>query len=243
MVNYLRWLAAELHLPEELRGPLNEQGALEWFCQTLATPGLHTLQSRYQALAGMDHAVFVFPAEKLLVEKILVPLHQAKVAFVLGHELGCIALCGLVGEMLTVFKFQISTKGTGPTALSCNQQKRLFGGEVESLQQSRRIGALELLGVIDTETATLLIELSATRNKYIHRLSHSHDTMSRDAARTYSIAAQLVGKLLGLGLSGFSSTIAPDVLDYLSRLRSQSHSPATSDLSEAPITNPDELAT
>src|SRR5258707_5386787 len=113
LLNYLRWFAAEddMHF--------NADTSLEWFCSTLPhRPLLGTLRERYEQVNGLDVQLFLFPHEKILVEKVLIPFHQAKVAFVLGHELGCIALCGMVAEMLATFRFQVSPHGTGPQAMT-----------------------------------------------------------------------------------------------------------------------------
>src|SRR5262245_30780423 len=95
-LNYLRWIEADETM-QKLGFTLNAESALNWFCQTLHRPLMSALVGRYAQVANLDHALFFFPTEHpVLVEKVLIPLHQAKVAFVLGHEFGCIAMCGMV---------------------------------------------------------------------------------------------------------------------------------------------------
>ena len=189
--------------------------ALAWFCQTLSAPILEALRGRYKALMGVDHQMAIFPVEPVLLEKVLYPLHQAKVAFVLGHELGCIALSGMVAEMLATLRFQISPFGSGQQALSKGRQTRLFGRDFEEMEHSRRLGLLELLGLIDLATGDEFKELSSIRNRYLHRLSHPHKEMSDDARRAYELAVGLAFKILGIGLKDRRATIAPEVLAYI----------------------------
>lgn len=219
MLNYLRWFAAEEKAGEAMGLPFNAETSLEWFCQTLQRPVLDALKGRYAALAGIDHQIAVFPTEQALVEKVLIPLHQAKVAFVLGHELGCIALSGMVAEMLATLRFQVSPLGSGPTALTEARQQRLFGNPFERIDHSRRVGILELTGLIDLQTGDLFKEMSKIRNAYLHRLSHPHEEMAKDARRSYELAVMLAVKVLGLGIAQGGAKISPEVLAYIKARR------------------------
>jgi hypothetical protein len=212
-LNYLRWFAAE-DLPGNV-DPLNADIALGWFCQTLRRPLLGVLKARYGNLVGLDNQLAVFPHEEVLIEKVLIPLHQAKVAYVLGHELGCIALSGMVAEMLATLRFRVSGFGSGPNAMTKRRQERLFGRDFEGMEHSRRVGILELLKLIDSETAEQFSILSKVRNKYLHRLSEPHEELAKDALRSYAIAVTLAVKTLGLGFKESSVTINPEVLAYI----------------------------
>ena len=48
------------------------------------------------------------PAEPTLLEKLVWPLRHAKGSYALGTHLGCIALCGMVGEMVAILLWDIS---------------------------------------------------------------------------------------------------------------------------------------
>lgn len=214
MLNYLRWFAAD-EVPVTTQ-PLTAEGTLEWCCQTLDRASLvDVLKGRYLSLKGLDDALFIFPAEKALIEKILIPLHQAKVAYVLGHELGCIALAGMVAEMLATLRFQISRFGSGPDAMTPRQQERLFGRSFERLEHSRRIGLLQLLHLIDRSAADEFVELSQLRNKYLHRLSEPHEELAADAKRSFEIAVRLAVKITGLAVEGAKIKLNPELLAYV----------------------------
>ncbi|MDX2118347.1 MAG: hypothetical protein SFY96_09220 [Planctomycetota bacterium] len=170
---------------------------------------------RYQKIEKIDERLEGFPWEPVLVEKVLIPIHQAKVAFVMGHELGCIALCGMVGEMLAVFRFQISeyarTHGTTNRVTSGRRKVRNF----EEQTQTQRMGLLKELGLIDSETKDKLAKLARTRNKWLHRLSETHEALSDDAIESYRLACELAEAFFRSGGEGERFNLNPDVLAYL----------------------------
>jgi hypothetical protein len=219
-LNYLRWLSAEGIVP-----PCTAETALEWFCQTLThRPVLESLLGRYDHFKNVDNALTFFPVEDAqIAEKILIPLHQAKVAFVMGHELSCIALCGMVGEMLAIVRFEMSSN-----TLTRQQQQRLLGGPFENIEHGRRIRLLELMEMLDKETADTLNDLRSIRNTYLHNLSKSHKDMWQDALKTYKLTVNIAKKVLGLGIKEALPTISPEFRDYLRR-SSGNTSPQTSD--------------
>jgi hypothetical protein len=219
-VNYLRWLEADGVLD-----PPTTDTTLEWLCRTIPhRPLVPSLIGRYAQLGNSDGMLFAFPLEQVLMEKVLIPLHQAKAAFIMGHELGCIALSGMVGEMLSIFRFQISPHGSGPHAMTETQQERFFGRTFERIDHGRRIGILELLRLIDSQTADQFLRLSRTRNAYLHRLSEPHEELAKNAKEAYGIVAGLAAKILGLGIETRVVKISPEVLDYV-RNRAQDTPP------------------
>lgn len=210
-LNYLRWLEAD----GALEAPTSDS-TLEWFCRTVPhRPLLPLLVGRYAKLGNSDARLAAFPVEQVLMEKVLIPLHQAKVAFIMGHEIGCIALCGMVGEMLAIFRFQVSVHGSGPQAMSESQQERLFSRPFERIEHSRRIGLLEMLKLIDTQTADEFLKLSKLRNTYLHRLSQDHDQLATQAIEAYRTVGKLAEKILGLGFQTRAVKISPEVLAYI----------------------------
>lgn len=220
-LNVLRWLAAE-----EVAVPFNADTTLEWVCASLSgRPLLQVLRYRYAHFKNADNELFFFPTTRSdVVQKVLIPLFQAKAAFVLGHELSCIAMCGMVGEMLTIVRFEMSRN-----TLTRAQQGRLLGGLFENIQQRRRVQLLELMGMLDTETANELNDLGGVRNTYLHNLSKPHDDMWRDAVRAYKLAVRLTAKILGFGLKNGQVTISPEFLDYLKQAEADSSRDAEAD--------------
>jgi len=99
--------------------------------------------------------------------------------------------------------------------MSSSQQSRLFGRTFEEIDHSRRLGILELLSLIDSDTGNRFKEMSGIRNKYLHRLSQSHDEMSKDAKRSYDLAVQLAVRVLGLRNEGRRVHISEEVLTYI----------------------------
>src|SRR5690606_4368074 len=97
---------------------------------------LGVLKARYERLTECDYPLFAFPYDQVVAEKVMIPLHQAKVAFILGYELGCIAMCGMVGEMLASLRFKMSRFGSGPDAWTPSRQERLLGRGFEHIEHS-----------------------------------------------------------------------------------------------------------
>src|SRR5690606_38073942 len=134
LLHPLRWFAAEAVGPQR-QVPFNADTALEWFCSTLPQrPLLPVLKARYERLTECDYPLFAFPYDQVVAEKVMIPLHQAKVAFILGYELGCIAMCGMVGEMLASLRFKMSRFGSGPDAWTPSRQERLLGRGFEHIE-------------------------------------------------------------------------------------------------------------
>lgn len=215
VINYLRWLATEGILGQH---PLNSDMALEWFCATLPhRPLIEVLKARYLQIANYDTRLSLVPVDKMLMEKVFIPLHQAKVAYVLGHELACIALSGMASEMLATLRFQMSTYGSGSHKMAKTRQERLFGNTFERIDHSRRVGVLELLNLIDAETGDYFREIAKIRNAYLHRISHSHEEMSRDAKRSYQLVAELAARILGIEIKDGKAVVRQELIDLLQR--------------------------
>jgi hypothetical protein len=215
-INPLRWSAAHDEPPTCLGTRLSHQAALEWLAGTLVQEDLpQIMKMRYHNLEGMDSLLAAIPESQLIVEKVLIPLRQAKAAYVMGHEFSCLALSAMVGEMLATLRFLISDYSTRQEPMTVSTQKLIFGGSFEDLSQSRRISVLRGLKLIDEQTGKDFAELSQIRNKYLHRLTKDHKTMEPDARKCYEIAAKLTAVIFGFSLHGASITLHPDIMRFI----------------------------
>lgn len=214
-LNYLRWLETDEVIAKAMGSEPNADSALGWLCRTLTPPVLPVLRLRYAKVANADNHLALFPYKTNIAVKVLIPLLQAKAAFVMGHELSCIAMCGMVGEMLANLRFEMSPHGRGPQALNEDQQKKLFGKPFGRLDHSRRIDVLDSLGLVDKPTADLFRDLASKRNDYLHGFSQPHETLGADACRLYGVTALLVGRITGLSVKGTQVSMSQELLDYL----------------------------
>ena len=64
--------------------------------------GLPAFLERYHDIASVNDPLFVAPAENNILQKLVWPLRHAKGSYALGNHLGCIAMCGMVGEMVAI---------------------------------------------------------------------------------------------------------------------------------------------
>lgn len=62
---------------------------------------------RYREIAAVPGTLFIAPKEPTILEKLIWPLRHAKGCYALANCLGCIALCGMVGEMVAILLWDI----------------------------------------------------------------------------------------------------------------------------------------
>jgi len=158
--------------------------------------------------------LFAIPNEAVFLKKIIWPLRHAKIECCLNHNLGCIALCGMVCEMVVVFIYDLFP----PAFLShFNNKKKLKEGEIfyEKWRQSERINKLseisekiDLLPNEDKYWAMSLFEkmnnekfvynlksVSQKRNSYLHALSYDVTALDNDAISVYGMTFEVVNHI------------------------------------------------
>ena len=157
------------------------------------------------------------PTHERILGGIFLPIHNAKSAFILGHFASCVSLCGLAGEMLTVFRFDVAEIRLGGSPLDSTSQKLLWGRVFDRLPQTRRVSALRALGLIDLPTEQMFARVAERRNKYLHTLQLDHSKALEDARHSYKEIARLTQTLLGIGMEGQTLTVSPDVMRFIRR--------------------------
>jgi len=205
----LVWPAGEKLLAEILVQQPSAENLLAFLrgpaAPTVALPELH---ARYADVSQHDRLLLALPDHPLVRNNILVPLHSAKAAFVLGHYVSCIALGGMVAEMLAVFRFEI-------TQPSAKLRSRLSDREFGRLGQEKRIDLLAQLELIDTPTARVFTGVRGRRRRYMHLLRKHDRQAAGDAKEVYKGAVELTRRVMGVGLSGTSITFHEDVIRLL----------------------------
>ncbi|MBK7878831.1 MAG: hypothetical protein IPJ77_24490 [Planctomycetes bacterium] len=216
-LNGLRWLQAE----EVMRHRINQGPDHENLLRFLHAPFSHSVIEdfvlRYRTLTEYDATLFAAPVNERISRGIMQPLHNAKAAFVLGHFASCIGLCGVTVEMLAIFRFEIADVRCGDQPLDEDRQRALWGSAFERLNQGVRTTALFALGLIDQPTLELFKRVTGIRNKYMHFLSRDAVHEEADAAQVYKATAELTARIFGIGLSGSTVTLHPDVVRFLER--------------------------
>ena len=171
--------------------------------------------ARYRALAADGDPLSIVPAEPNILEKLVWPLRSAQGSYALGNYLSCIAMCGLVGEMVTILTWDVSQLEFQRRALDDALAKQLLGSSFERLGQERRIDVLVAAGLIDDNTRRALDDLRVIRRKYLHLLSHSHAQVDADARKAFVAAVTVVRILLGVSGMNEDVVLRPDLARYL----------------------------
>jgi hypothetical protein len=199
--------------PASLAVPTEAQ-LLDYLFAPEGDRGCGTFVTRYREIA-CDDTLFLAPFEKNLLQKLVWPLRHAKGSYALGNFLGCIALCGMVGEMVAILLWDISKVRLREKPWNEAAQIAIFGSTFEKLSQDRRTKVLCAVGVIKDEATVAFDGLRRIRRKYLHFFSQSHEQAASDARRAYQHASKLVETVLGAHVEGGAVILRQDLVTYL----------------------------
>src|SRR5882672_4629215 len=146
--------------------------------------------NRYRQVSAADDALPIAPAEPNILAKMVWPLRSAKANYALGNYLACIAMCGLVGEMVAVLIWDVSSVKLQGKTLEEDGEKLVLGSTFERLGQERRISVLVAAGLIDESAKPAFDTLREIRRRHLHFLSHPHDQAEQDARTAFRAAAE-----------------------------------------------------
>ena len=124
------------------------ESLLRFICPLSAGRTREDLERRYFELAEASAPLSVVPAEPNIQDRIISPLHQARVSYVLGNFVGTIALCGSVAEMLAILIWVISEVSIAGKPIDDQTETKVFGRPFEKLGQERRVSVLFGMGLI-----------------------------------------------------------------------------------------------
>ncbi len=204
-LNPLTWTGAAL---SRLGQVPTEGNLLEFLQGPLGAVGFQEIVARYQELSHLDSMLLQLPMHPSVAENILLPIVQAKGAYMLGHYVSCIALCGAIAESLAVFRYEVAPPVDGrPTV-----------GEFDEERQSDREKKLHSWGLIDCATRERFGRVRRKRRPYLHRATSSKVRMKEDARESYGATIQLLISVLGVGLRSGMLTLHPDVMTAMQAL-------------------------
>jgi hypothetical protein len=179
---------------------------------------LEKVRERYKLLTSYDSNLFIVPVNNVIQKKLVWPLRSAKQAFCLGNYLGCIALCGTVAEMITIFLFEIANITINGVKLDDSAQRKLFGNTFEKLGQERRLEVLEIYGILNNKLAHEANQIRGIRKMYLHILSKDFTNLEKDAVNVYKSASSLVGEMVTLKPGeGGKITVPAHLVNFLSK--------------------------
>ena len=214
-INPLRCLPIDL--PQVTKDAPSPDAArlFEYLFDPDAEQSVEAFVRRYREVEPVAAAFPFAPAEPAILGKLMWPLRHALGGYCLADYLGCIALCGMVGEMVAILLWEISPYPRGTPQLGDAQARRLFGSTFEKLGQERRVDVLRGFRLIDEPTGTAFDDLRTIRRRYLHLFSQPHDSLEADARRALDDAAKVVAFALGLTLKDGTVGLRQDLMAYL----------------------------
>jgi hypothetical protein len=144
-----------------------------------------------------ENILHLTPAEVRIASRLVWPLRHAKASYMLGDNLGVIAQCGMVAEMVAMLLFDMADLKHEGQPLDDPLQKKLFGNTFELLGQERRVDVLLAYGLITSEQKGWFTEIRNIRRGYLHIFSNEVRDASTDARKAFRFALAIVFMVLG----------------------------------------------
>jgi len=216
VVNPLSFIEVE-HPTKDAEGlplPPTAEAVLRYICEHVNSDPAN-LARRYRELTQQGPQIPVAPAQREIVEKMLVPLHSAIACYMTGSYYGTIALSGLVCEMLSILIFDMHDIRVGMLAFDEKKQMKLLGSTFEKLGQDRRVKVLHAFGVIKDEHLESFDRVREIRRRHLHFLAHDAATLPTDAATCFRIALGLAEMVFRAEFKDGAIGLRPQLMRYL----------------------------
>ena len=178
---------------------------------------MDNIQKNYELIATNTTRLFIVPDEYRILWKIIFPLKNAIGSYIIGNALECIALCGTVSEMLSIFRFEIAQISIEGRKISDEKRQHDSLIKFEKLGQYNRVKKLLDLKLIDSSIKDNFDVVRCIRNDYLHNLSQSLENISPDAKKTFDATLDNVLKITGLTVDNGRAILNQEVLNYLER--------------------------
>src|SRR5439155_23380557 len=96
----------EIDLERESSPPPGADRLLDYLVAPDTARTVDAFVLRYREISKASGELLVAPNERTILEKLIWPLRHAKGSYALANYLGCIALCGMVGEMVALLLWE-----------------------------------------------------------------------------------------------------------------------------------------
>jgi hypothetical protein len=195
----------------------NSETVLSDLCSRNSDCSLEAMIERCTEISLLNYTLAIVPAEKNILTKLIWPLRDARVSYIMGNYLGTIALSGMMAEMAAIVFFDLGDEKTKNIPLDKKQQVILFGCRFECLGQKQRIMELKKLGIISQELGGAFETIRKIRNNYLHFWSYDHGAAPRDAVKVFRSAIEIAVALLGVGFEDGKTILTPEMVRYLKK--------------------------
>ena len=223
-INPLRFFPLDEPSPSDAAVP-SAEAFLEFFSLPGVPADAGNLTKRYREISPEPVVLFVVPAERKILEKLVWPLRHAKAAYMVGNYLSTIALSGMVAEMVAVLLFDIAGVTVTGRPMTSKDQAALFGREFEKLDQFRRVEVLHGYGLIDDSTKSMFDGIRTIRKKYLHLWSQGQAQIASDAVNAYHSALSLVVRAVAPEIRDGAFHLSPALVRYLERVKASEAPP------------------
>ncbi len=168
----------------------------------------------------------ITPAHDEIISRIIHPLIFGKKYYCIGEFISCIAMSGLVAEMLAILLWKISEISIRKKKISEDEEKGLFGKKFEKLGQERRIEILQTMYSISQDVAKKFNKIRKIRNRYLHLWAYNIKQQKIDALECIINAMHLFKIITNMGISVDKKgkqtiNVNPMLLKYLNSRRAK----------------------
>lgn len=181
-----------------------------------------TVLKRYVKISGVDYYIPIIPHTDGIHMNINLPIKSARKLFSIGEYTAVVGLCGIVSEMLTMLIWEANKNNVKIREKEISQadEKTLFGRDMESQHQARRIEILHTLGMLDDGTKSSFIKISGIRKRYLHFWDTSKKIdQEADAEVCFKLVFLIFKKTLGLQYTHNSVSYSNPILNYLLNIK------------------------
>ncbi len=123
---------------------------------------------RYIEATTRETHIPIAPTSEEIVNRLLIPLREAKRSYCLAEYLSTIALCGMIAEMLAILVWKINNVIINEEEVDEHKEEKLFGRTFDKLGQQRRLEVLMAFKFINEGQYTKFQTIKNIRNKYLH---------------------------------------------------------------------------
>lgn len=198
-VNPLLWYKAEAKRPRDERFPIDSIMNFEQsFFEFITRPNSHfkaeQLVGSYREITAVERRTplkAILSSDPRIEHRLIFPLKNAKVAFMTGNYLGTIALCGLIGEMISMLLFELNEPKLDPVQVRAAFAAFKSGRSFERLFQSQRMRVLKALKLVTRRQVKWLETVSEIRTRHLHFFRPDGGS-KLEALKVYEAAVGLV---------------------------------------------------
>jgi len=155
---------------------------------------------RYVEITNKETHVIFTPAYSNIIERIVKPLVVAKRHYSLGDYISCIAVSGIICEMLAILIWKMSIIKIHGNDISADEEEKIFGKDIESVGQKRRLDILLAFVAISNDIFTKFNNVRETRNKYVHAWEYDTRQQKGDAKRLILTTLLLFKEVINMKL-------------------------------------------